>query len=149
MVDTLTRYNEEQLLAPWHHGEDLHEAVFRIAATFPLRHLEHRPYMIPGDEYFGFDPNAFVQRLIEETGISHVWEPVATKVPEGGRGFVTTLFTLRGSVPNPEHEAKQQPGKYYGRCGSGVHRAWTGTRLSRRFRCSDQQTLLSRELSLN
>ena len=34
MVDTLTRYNEEQLLTPWHHGEELHEAVFRITATF-------------------------------------------------------------------------------------------------------------------
>ena len=45
--------------------------------------------MIPGDEHFGFDPNAFVQRLIEETGISHVWEPVATKVGEGARFFIS------------------------------------------------------------
>src|SRR5215469_11043684 len=87
MVETLTSYNKSQLLAPWHHGEELHEAVFRIAASFPLRYLEHKSYMISGDEYFGFDPNAFVQRLIEETGISHVWEPVQTKIPEGGPVF--------------------------------------------------------------
>jgi hypothetical protein len=107
----LARYNRSQLLAPWHHGEELDDAVFRIAATFPLREVKHKSYMIPGDEYFGFDPNAFVQRLIEETGISHVWEPVATKVPEGGRCFVASRIPTR--VPNPgervprtEHEAK-------------------------------------------
>lgn len=84
MIRTLTIY---KLLAPWQHGEELHEAVFRIAATIPLRYLKHKRYMIPGDENFGFDPNAFVRRLIEETGISHVWEPVSIKVPEGGRTF--------------------------------------------------------------
>ena len=108
MIRILTGYNSGQLLAPWHHGEELDDAVFRIAATFPLHVVKHETYMIGGDEYFGFDPNAFVQRLIEETGISHVWEPVATKVPEGGRCIVTTSFTVMGSVPNPEHEAKQQ-----------------------------------------
>ena len=84
MISTLIIYT---LLTPWQHGEELHEAVFRIAATIPFRYLEHKSYMIGGDERFGFDPNAFVQRLIEETGISHVWEPVATKVSEGGRTF--------------------------------------------------------------
>jgi hypothetical protein len=88
MIETLTIY---KLLAPWQHGEELHEAVFRIAATFPFRYLKHKRYMIPGDEHFGFDPNAFVQKLIEETGISHVWEPVRTKVSEGGRTFSYTL----------------------------------------------------------
>jgi hypothetical protein len=109
MIGTLTIY---KLLTPWHHGEELHEAVFRIAATFPLRYLKHKSYMISGDEHFGFDPNAFVQRLIEETGISHVWEPVRTKVAEGGRCFVTMRIPTR--VPNPgervphtEREAKQ------------------------------------------
>jgi len=34
---------------------------------------------MPGDEKFGFDPNAFVQRLIDETGIPHVWIPIPTK----------------------------------------------------------------------
>jgi len=80
-----------ELLTPWQHGDELDDAVFQVAATFPLRELKHRPYMIPGDEHFGFDPNAFVQRLIEETGISHVWEPVATKVAEGGRTFSYSL----------------------------------------------------------
>jgi hypothetical protein len=47
--------------------------------------------MIAGDERFGFDPNAFVQRLIEETGISHVWEPVSIKVSEDGRTFSYSL----------------------------------------------------------
>lgn len=91
MVETLARYNNDQLLSPWHQGKELHEAVFRIAATFPLRYLKHKSYMIPGDEHFGFDPNAFVQKLIEETGISHVWEPVQTKISEGGRAFSYAL----------------------------------------------------------
>jgi hypothetical protein len=98
-----------QLLAPWDHGGELHEAVFRIAATFPLHELKHKPYMIEGDEHFGFDPNAFVQRLIEETGVSHVWEPVATKVPEGGRGYTTVSATIKGQgPPDPEREAKRK-----------------------------------------
>src|SRR5215469_10592590 len=113
MVETLTSYNKSQLLAPWHHGEELHEAVFRIAASFPLRYLEHKSYMISGDEYFGFDPNAFVQRLIEETGISHVWEPVQTKIPEGGRCIITARIPRRipntgEQIPDPERDAKHQ-----------------------------------------
>jgi hypothetical protein len=91
-----------ELLTPWQNGEELHEAVFRIAATFPLRYLKHKSYKIPGDEHFGFDPNAFVQKLVEETGISHVWKPVQLKVPEGGRCIVTSRIPTR--VPNPgEH----------------------------------------------
>jgi hypothetical protein len=113
MIRTLAGYNQDQLLAPWRHGEELHDAVFRIAATFPLRYLKHKSYMISGDEHFGFDPNAFVQRLIEETGISHVWEPVQTKIPEGGRLFVTSRIATRVSnpgerVPNTEREPKGQ-----------------------------------------
>jgi hypothetical protein len=77
-------------------------------ATFPLRYLKHKSYMIAGDEHFGFDPNAFVQRLIEETGIPHVWEPVATKIAEGGRCFVTESVKFEGQVPNPEREAKRK-----------------------------------------
>jgi hypothetical protein len=69
--------------------------------------------MISGDEYFGFDPNVFVQRLIEETGFSHVWEPVKTKVSEGDRCFTTFRITPRvpdtgEHVPNTEREAKAQ-----------------------------------------
>ena len=80
--------------------------MFRIAATFPLHEVTIKPYMIPGDEYFwfGFDPNAFVQRLIEETGISHVWELIPTKVPEGGRG--SAFPTFEGQ--DPKREAKRQ-----------------------------------------
>jgi hypothetical protein len=105
MIQTLTIYN---LLTPWHHGEDLDDAVFQIAATFPLRELKHKPYMITGDERFGFDPNAFVQRLVEGTGIAHVWEPVATKIAEGGRCYSFTSVDFTGQAPNPEREAKRQ-----------------------------------------
>lgn len=82
MIGTLNIF---KLLTPWQQGEELDDAVFRVAATFPLRELKHKNYMMPGDEYFGFDPNAFVQQLIDETGIPHVWEPAQTKVGEGGR----------------------------------------------------------------
>src|SRR6266446_1955033 len=56
MVRTLISY---KLLEPWQHGEELDEAVFRIAAIFPIRELRPKSPMIPGDDYFGFDPNAF------------------------------------------------------------------------------------------
>jgi hypothetical protein len=104
MVDTLTQYDRGQLLAPWHHGDELDDAVFRIAATFPLR--EHKPmgYMIAGDERFGFDPNAFVQKLTEETGIVHVWKPVVTKIPEGG--WKCCYFTTPSQ--DPERQAKRR-----------------------------------------
>jgi hypothetical protein len=105
MIKTLAIY---KLLSPWQHGEELDDAVFRIAATFPLREHKHRTYMIPGDETLGFDPNAFVQRLIEETGISHVSEPVVTRIPEGGRMIVTVSANFEGQAPNPERNAKHQ-----------------------------------------
>jgi hypothetical protein len=108
MIRMLSDYNRGQLLAPWHHGGELDDAVFRIASKFPIRELRHKPYMIPGDEHFGFDPNAFVQTLIDETGISHVWEPVQIKVPEGGRCFVTQSVGFTGQAPNPEREAKRR-----------------------------------------
>jgi len=103
MIQTLTTYN---LLAPWRHGEDMDDAVFRIAATLPLQEHKHKRYMIPGDERFGFDPNAFVQRLIEETGISHVWEPVQTKILEGGRAFSYSL-AVGPQGRDPDAAAKQ------------------------------------------
>jgi hypothetical protein len=106
MIDTSIVY---KLLTPWQHDEELDDAVFRIAATFPLRELKHKSYMIPGDEHFGFDPNVFVQRLIEETGISHVCEPVTTKVPEGGRCYSRFSANFKGQgPPDPEREAKRQ-----------------------------------------
>jgi hypothetical protein len=103
MIDTLTTYN---LLTPWQHGEELDDAVFRVAASLPLHAMAYQRYKIPGDELHGFDPNAFVQRLIEETGISHVWEPVATKVSEGGRTF---SYSLVGGAQerDPDAAAKQ------------------------------------------
>ncbi len=106
MIETLARYNKGQVLAPWHQGEELHEAVFRIAATFPLRYLKHKPYMIAGDERFGFDPNAFVQKRIEETGISHVWEPVSLKLEEGGRIFCFSSISEQDQ--DPERRAKHE-----------------------------------------
>jgi hypothetical protein len=105
MIDTLIVY---KLLTPWQHANELDDAVFRIAATFPLRELKLKSYKIPGDERFGFDPNAFVQQLVEETGITHVWEPVATKVPEGGRDYVTMSANFAGQVRDPEREAKRK-----------------------------------------
>jgi hypothetical protein len=107
MIQALITYN---LLTPWQHGKELDDAVFQVAATFPLRELKHKSYMIPGDEYFGFDPNAFVQRLVDETGIAHVWEPVATKVPEGGRAFSYSLVggaRERDPDATAKHAARQ------------------------------------------
>ena len=106
MVATMTRYNRGQLVAPWQHGEKLDDAVFRVAATLPLRKLKHENYMIPGDDLFPFDPNAFVQQLIDQTGISHIWEPVATKVR--GRTYHAISAHFVGQALNPERDAKRQ-----------------------------------------
>ena len=107
MVQTLSCY---EMLTPWQHGEDLDDAVFRVAATFPLREFWLKEYEKAGDERFGFDPNAFVRRLVEETGISHVWEPIPTRVPEGHhRGYTTVSATFKGQgPPDPEGLAKNQ-----------------------------------------
>jgi hypothetical protein len=103
MLTTLTHFD---LLTPWTHGDQFDDAVFRLAAIFPLHVLEGHDYKIPGDERFPFDPNAFLQRLVEETGIPHTWEPVPVKVPEGGRVLILTSAAFAGQIPNPDREAR-------------------------------------------
>jgi hypothetical protein len=106
MIGMLTHL---KLLTPWQHGEELDD-VFRVAATFPMRVFKHKAYKIAWDDIFPFDPNAFVQRLIEETGISHVWEPIPTKI-RGRFSYSTVSATLRGQAqgpPDPQREAKHQ-----------------------------------------
>ncbi len=63
--------------------------------------------MIPGDEYHPFDPNAFVDHLVAETGITHVWEPVRTKVAEGGRCIITHSLEGHGGQ-SPDYNAPLQ-----------------------------------------
>lgn len=107
MIRMLTHFNHGQLLSPWHRGEELDDAVFRVAATFPMRALRNGCYKIAGDELYGYDPNAFVQRLIEETGISHVWEPIATRMPEGEFSFVLMRASVKGQgTLDLKHEVK-------------------------------------------
>jgi hypothetical protein len=81
MIRMLDHFNKGQLLAPWKHGEELDDAVFGIAASFPIRPLRQNVYRVPGDSMEGFDPNAFVEKLIEETGIPHTWKPVLARIP--------------------------------------------------------------------
>ena len=108
MIRVLTACsNQGQLLAPWQHGVELDDAVFRVAATFPIRTLRQHVYKVPGDEMWGFDPNVFVQKLIEETGISYVWEPVPARVQEGGFSYVTHRVTFKGQGP-PDREAANE-----------------------------------------
>jgi hypothetical protein len=102
MVSMLAEdFNHGQLLAPWKHGEDLDDAVFRLAATFPMRPLRQHVYMVPGDSMAGFDPNAFVEKLIEETGISHTWKPVLARIPEGSSscGYMKLRVGREGQAP--------------------------------------------------
>ena len=105
MVSMLAEaFNHGQLLAPWTRGEELDDAVFRLAAAFPIRPLRQHVYKVPGDSMAGFDPNAFVEKLVEETGISHTWEPVLAKIPEGSSvcSYLTWRFRGQGSS---DHEA--------------------------------------------
>jgi hypothetical protein len=103
MIRMLADFKGGQLLAPWRHGEELDDVVFRVAATLPMRVMRQRAYKIAGDEIFGFDPNAFVQRLIEETGISHTWDPIPTKIPEGDYVFIT-IFVDEGETKRRARE---------------------------------------------
>ena len=95
-----------KLLAPWQHGEELHDGVYRVAATFPMRVFD-RVYKLAGDDIYPFDPNAFVQRLVEETGISHTWEPIRTKTHEGGFLYTRLRAYCKGQEPDLEEEAKR------------------------------------------
>jgi len=90
IVETLTRYNKGQLMAPWHQGEELHEAVFRIAATFPLRYLKHKSYMISGDEHFGLSLRGYLSSC--EFGVSYSVTTVtlATAFAPGFSSLVAT-----------------------------------------------------------
>jgi hypothetical protein len=109
MIRELVRFNHGQLLAPWKQGEELDDAVFRIAATFPMRTIPHRAYQTAGDELYEFDPNVFVQQLVEETGISHTWEPIPIKMPEGMGSFHFSRLVKRDQVHTPfvdEREAR-------------------------------------------
>jgi len=106
MIETLARHNHGKLLAPWKHGDELDDAVFRIAAifpTFPAQLLTECRYKMPGDYLYRFDLNAFIQRLIDETGISHTWEPVRIRL-EGARCYSMGA----GYSQDPETEAKRR-----------------------------------------
>jgi len=89
MIQRVSSYDHSKLLAPWKHGEELDHAAFRITATFPLQFVTYHSYPMPGDYLWAFDVNAFIQRLIEEMGIAHIWEPIQIRAPEGMRCFAT------------------------------------------------------------
>lgn len=55
-----------QLLAPWQHGEDLDDLVFRVAATFPME-LMKRGVIYSG---WPFDVDRFLERLRQQDGAS-------------------------------------------------------------------------------
>jgi hypothetical protein len=96
-----------KLLEPWAHDELLDDAVFRVVAEFPLHERQIMPpYMIPGDELYPFDPNAFLQRLVRETGIAHEWKPLPTTIPDGGRSHYR--FSVSGPVEDPDRAARNK-----------------------------------------
>jgi hypothetical protein len=98
--------NKGELLAPWQHDGELDDSVFRVAATFPIRPLRQHTYKVPGDSLYGFDPNAVVEKLVEETGISHTWEPVLARSPEG-RSSCTYTKTRAIVGPRDPEAAKE------------------------------------------
>jgi hypothetical protein len=104
MVTTLVDIN---LLTPWQHGEELDDAVFKLAATFPLQYLRHNDYQTTGDLLYPFDPNAFVQRLIDETGIAHTWKPVSTRLKEGERRYCFVLSEGEGPGTTATRETRR------------------------------------------
>jgi len=112
-----------KLLAPWQHGEELDDGVYRVAATFPMRVFSNRVYKVAGDDIFPFDPNAFVQRLVEETGISHTWDPIPTKIGEDDFVYSRVTVTTRGKRAESRiWNGKQNVGleTCYGTFGAGI-----------------------------
>ena len=105
MIEMLTAY---KVLTPWQRGEDFDDAVFKIAATFPVREFRSRDYMIEGDELFGFDPNAFVQQLVSETGISDTGKTIPTTMDETCRVWGSGPIEFRNDSPErqAEHQAR-------------------------------------------
>jgi hypothetical protein len=106
MIETLTMY---KALAPWQRGEDFDDAVFKIAARFPIQEFKPQDYMIEGDECFGFDPNAFVQQLVTETGIADTGQTIPTKIGEAGRQFGGGVIGLTNATPERQaaHQARE------------------------------------------
>ena len=117
IIETLLRL---ELIAPWKHGDHLNDAVFCIAATFPLTVLKRWDYLMPGDVLHPFDPNIFLQQLIEETGVTHTWEPVRTVVPEGQRLFGMTIG-VETPAQDPETLAKREARQLFWM----IWRGWT------------------------
>ena len=80
-----------------------------LRRPFRCETIAHRSYQIAGDEKYEFDPNAFLQQLVEETGISHTWEPIRTKIPEGICCFHFSGFVKQDQEHTPfvdQREAK-------------------------------------------
>jgi len=111
MMEKLADYEDGKLVASWKHGDKVDEAVFRIAATFPLQYLERKRYEIPGDYLWKFDGNAFIQRLIEETRITHTWKPIRIRLADGDR---TLSMIEQPGPPRPQGSAELG---CYGRSG--------------------------------
>ena len=101
MIEMLTAY---KVLTPWQRGEDFDDAVFKIAANFPVREFRSRDYMIQGDELFGFDPNAFVQQLVSETGIVGPVKTIPTTMGEGGRAWCGGPIQAINDTPERREE---------------------------------------------
>jgi hypothetical protein len=106
MIETLAAY---KVLTPWQRGEDFDDAVFKIAARFPIQEFKPQDYMIEGDECFGFDPNAFVQQLVTETGIADTGQTIPTKIGEAGRQFGGGVIGLTNATPERQaaHQARE------------------------------------------
>lgn len=104
IISTLTRLN---LLGPWEHGEELDDGVFCVAASCPMRVYRRRMYKRAGDDIFPFDPNAFLKRLMEETGVEHRWEAIQTKMSEDEFSLCTITAAFKGQEqPDSEQIAK-------------------------------------------
>ena len=66
MIDTLVIC---KLLAPWTHDERLDDAVFRVAAEFPLHDRQITPsYMIPGG-HVGMDLLPEIEERASKGGV--------------------------------------------------------------------------------
>ena len=120
MIETPVQYDHGKLLAPWKHGDELDDTVFRIAAAFSLQFVTHHDYQMPGDYLFPFDVNAFIQRLVEETGIAHTWEPVQIRVSEGGRCWVMNQPEVASLETKAVVETRQLLWMVWERCSGGL-----------------------------
>ena len=114
MVRMLLALNHGQLVAPWRHGDKLDDAVFRIAATFPMREFIKGYTRLRAMRFSGLTPMRLCNGSSTKLRSRMLWEPVPTRLAEGRYCFTFLTVTYRGqsSPGSPMHRDPVQAKRF-------------------------------------